>query len=237
MTKKVLPRKHYLEVFSLFKNIHLIEESFLLSTLDKNVILEFLKDRRFKIVSYGKNSILHFEGDLCNTSEIILKGKILIDRIDVFGNLLNIAELKEGEILGSNLLFSSNPYYPMTVTAQEPTIVLEIPKDLLLDLCFQNKEFLKRYLKLISDNAFVLGNKLKEHVNKTIRERLLNYLKFQSQRQDAYHIQLHTSKKVLAEKFGVQRTSLSRELKKMKEEGLIDFDNKSITVLDRNILK
>ena len=39
------------------------------------------------------------------------------------------------------------------------------------------------------------------------------------------------TKKVLADKIGVQRTSLSRELSKMKNDGLIDFDSESITIL------
>jgi CRP-like cAMP-binding protein len=36
--------------------------------------------------------------------------------------------------------------------------------------------------------------------------------------------------------FGVSRTSLSRELKKMKDENLIDFDEKSITIIEQKIL-
>lgn len=36
---------------------------------------------------------------------------------------------------------------------------------------------------------------------------------------------------------GVQRPSLSRELKKMRNEKLIDFDAKSITIRDMKALK
>ena len=39
---------------------------------------------------------------------------------------------------------------------------------------------------------------------------------------------------LLAEKIGVQRTSLSRELAKMREDGLVVFDEKSITLLKRD---
>ncbi|MEA4939555.1 MAG: helix-turn-helix domain-containing protein, partial [Christensenella sp.] len=44
-------------------------------------------------------------------------------------------------------------------------------------------------------------------------------------------IKLEITKKALAERIGVQRTSLSRELTKMRDEGLIDFDSESIKVL------
>ena len=39
------------------------------------------------------------------------------------------------------------------------------------------------------------------------------------------------TKQTLADKIGVQRTSLSRELSKMRNDGLIKYDSKSITIL------
>ena len=41
---------------------------------------------------------------------------------------------------------------------------------------------------------------------------------------------LTVSKKSLAEIIGVQRTSLSRKLQKMKRDGLIEYDTKSISI-------
>ena len=91
--------------------------------------------------------------------------------------------------------------------------------------------FLRTYLELISDHAFILGDKIKHYVNKTIRESIMNYLQYESKKQKSSHIQLNISKKALAEKIGVQRTSLSRELAKMRKDGLVLFDRDSITLL------
>jgi CRP-like cAMP-binding protein len=38
------------------------------------------------------------------------------------------------------------------------------------------------------------------------------------------------TKKALAEKIGVQRTSLSRELDRMRKEGLIDFEGRTVCI-------
>lgn len=48
-------------------------------------------------------------------------------------------------------------------------------------------------------------------------------------------IKLNISKKDLAERFGVQRTSLSRELNKMRKDGILDFDAKSISILNLDL--
>ena len=43
---------------------------------------------------------------------------------------------------------------------------------------------------------------------------------------------MNMSKKEWADKLGVQRPSLSRELMNMKKDGLIDYDRKNIKILD-----
>ena len=59
----------------------------------------------------------------------------------------------------------------------------------------------------------------------------MNYLNYESKKQNSNHIKLNITKKALAEKIGVQRTSLSRELAKMRKDGLIQFDSDTITLL------
>ena len=57
------------------------------------------------------------------------------------------------------------------------------------------------------------------------------YLDYERKKQNSNIIKLGITKKALAEKIGVQRTSLSRELAKMRNEGLIKFDAVSIKIL------
>jgi len=224
-------------VISIFrKHLDQVVISPLLGAFSEQEIENFLKTRQFKIVSYKKNSVIHFDGELCNKLEIILSGKIMIDRIEESGDFLTISEFSDGDILGGNLMFSSDPYYLMTITASTDSLILEIQKELLFRLLTENQKFLTAYLEFISDRAAVLGNKIKFTLKKSIRESVLNYLKQEYKMQNSYTIILTTSKKILAEKIGVQRTSLSRELSKMQNDGLITFDNKSITIKDKQIL-
>lgn len=112
----------------------------------------------------------------------------------------------------------------MTVTAKKPTIILEISKRQLFDLFASSLDFLKSYLAYISDHSVILGDRIKHYVNRTIRECIISYLDYESKKQESSTIKLTISKKALAERIGVQRTSLSRELAKMRNEGLIEFD-------------
>ncbi|NCB74515.1 MAG: Crp/Fnr family transcriptional regulator [Clostridia bacterium] len=211
--------------------LELIKQAALTNSIESEEITLYISEGSFKINTYLKNNIVHFVGETCSKLEIILGGKVTIERIDESGNLMTIAEFLSGEILGGNLLFSKNPHYPMTITAKQPTVILEINKDRLFQLFSDNHEFLKSYLEFVSDHATILGDRIKHYVNKTIRESVMCYLDYERRKQNSNNIRLEITKKALAEKIGVQRTSLSRELAKMRNEGLIKFDAESIEIL------
>ena len=203
----------------------------LIKSIKPEEIESYLSEGSCKITQYGKNNIVHFVGEVCSKLEIILSGKVVIERIDESGNLMTIAEFYGGDVLGGNLMFSKNPYYPMTVTSKDATLILEINKNRLFSLFSDNHEFLKSYLEYVSDHTVILGDRIKHYVNRTIRESIISYLDYECKKQNSNIIKLSMTKKALAEKIGVQRTSLSRELAKMRDDGLIKFDLDSIELL------
>ena len=203
----------------------------LIKSIKSEEIELFLNEGSFKTTEYGKNNIVHFVGEVCSKLEIILSGKVVIERIDESGNLMTIAEFFSGDVLGGNLMFSKNPHYPMTVTTKQPTVILEINKARLFQLFSDNHDFLKSYLEYVSDHTVILGDRIKHYVNRTIRESIMSYLDYELKKQNGNTIKLSITKKALAEKIGVQRTSLSRELAKMRDDGLIKFDIDSIELL------
>ena len=213
------------------KYLELMRQIDLIKSIKPEEIESYLSEGSCKITQYGKNNIVHFVGEVCSKLEIILSGKVVIERIDESGNLMTIAEFFNGDVLGGNLMFSKNPYYPMTVTAKEATLILEITKDRLFSLFSDNHEFLKSYLEYVSDHTVILGDRIKHYVNRTIRESLISYLDYECKKQNSNIIKLSMTKKALAERIGVQRTSLSRELAKMRADGLIKYDAESIEIM------
>ncbi len=212
-------------------NLKELKKSVLFIKIPDEYILSLFKNGDISTVDYPKGSLIHIENELCDKIEIILSGNVVIDSIDEEGRYITITDFRQGDILGGNLIFSSNPYYPMTITALKYTRICQIRKKELLDLLGNQPEFLKGFLCLISDNVSILSSKIKNSINKTIREKIVLYLMKQQAKQKGDYIKLQMSKKKLAENMGVQRTSLSRELKKMKDEGLIDYDRDYIHIL------
>jgi len=213
------------------EHIRLLGKSPLLKPFSAESLNSYLKDGSFRVSVYGKNNVIHFSGDVCLKLEIILSGHVSVERIDEAGGLMTIAEFYAGETLGGNLIFSRNPYFPMTITAKRQTEILQIDKERLLTLFTENSVFLRSYLEFVADHAAILGDRIKHYVNKTIRECVMFYLEYERQKQNSNRIRLPITKKALSEKIGVSRTSLSRELAKMRKDGLILYDSLYIELL------
>src|SRR5690554_269429 len=188
-----------------------------------------LSDRRCLVKFFQQGQIVHIEGEPCQAAEIILNGEIAIERISEEGTLMLVARFGPGDILGGNLVFSSNSSFPMTITCRQNSTILALQNDLLLELMHNNKSFLLNFLRIISDNTSLLSGKIRQTINRTLRQRILDYIEIQINSQGRKTICLTMTKKELAEYIGVQRTSLSRELRKMKDDGLIDYDSETIT--------
>ncbi|NMB34388.1 MAG: Crp/Fnr family transcriptional regulator [Clostridium sp.] len=200
-------------------------------------LLNLFESHNYIISKYNRGSIIHFESEKCNYWSIILKGEISIQKIDEKGNVLTVAEFGIGDNIGGNLLFSKYPYYPMSAIAKSDAEVLHIAKHLVLRLCKTSEDFLVKFLACISDKTTVLTNKIKSISMKSIRESVIEFLNYEYYIQKNKKIKLGMTKKELSERLGIQRTSLSRELSKMKKDGFIDYDAHSITICNFDIIR
>lgn len=199
--------------------------------------LKDIFNNNYNIKPYSKNSIIYMQNEVCKSMDIILEGTITIQKIDSEGKVFSISDFTNGDIIGENLLFSIDNRYPMTISAKSDVNILHIDKKLILNLCQINECFLISFLQSLSSKALILSNKITSLTMKTLRQCIIEFILYEYYAQKTTKIKLTTTKKGLADKIGVQRTSLSRELNKMRKEKLIDFDKKYIIIHDVDLLK
>lgn len=183
---------------------------------------------------YEKDQVIHFQNECCRTMDLILSGRVAVQNMDCEGNVMTINIFQDGDVLGANLIFSSRNNYPMTVLAQSQVVILHLHKELILELCQMNRTFMIGLMKAISDKTLILTDKISAISMKSIRQCIIDFLRYESQIQKSQVIQLPSSKKELAQRFGIQRSSLSRELNKMRQDQMIDFNTKTITIKNIN---
>ena len=235
----MLPIDDLEELFmELAEYIHLLSKMPLFRSFTSEKLSSFFETIEYQMLHYDKGSIVFFENEECKELTIILDGVIQIYKIDSFGKLLTIAEFKKGETLGENLLYGSGNQYPMTAAAKTNVLILRMPKEAVLQLCRQDDAFLTEFLKLLSDKALTLSERLNQVTLKTIRQKICESLYDEYMKQKQLTINLQMNRNEWAERLGVQRPSLSRELIKMRKEGIIDYDRLVIHIKDMDsILK
>ena len=196
-----------------------------------------LEEISFHTRSYKKGEILAQQGAVCNRLVILTKGSVRGEMIDYSGRLIKVEDIAAPRAIAPLFLFGEENRYPVEVTANEPTEVIELPKSSVLSLFRKNEQFLENYMNLSANYARTLSDKLFFMSFKTIRQKLASYLLRLYKQQQQTHITLDRSQQELSDYFGVSRPSLARELAHMQEEdGLLIADRKHITILQKEQL-
>lgn len=203
----------------------------------KKELLYLFSTDQYEIKNYEKGQLVHLQNEICNSVDLILGGLVAVQNIIESGNVLTVYVFSAGDIVGATLIFSGSNFYPMTVAATSPTSILHIQRELIIRLCKSRESFMVGFMTLISDRTIILTDKISAISLKTIRESILDFLRHESQHQKSRVVKLPLSKKDLAERLGIQRSSLSRELNKMRKDGLLEYDAKTITLKNINIAK
>lgn len=185
------------------------------------------------IREYKKGAIIYLQNERCLTLDAILQGTVVIQSIDEQGNVLTMSDFGIDALIGVNLLFSQRNLYPMIITAKTDTTILHLKKSIVTQLCMQNQDFLLGLLEHLSDRSVLLTDKIKLISAKTIRQLITDFLAYEYRQQGQLLIKLKMTKKELAERLGIPRTSLSRELQKMRQDGLLEYDRHSFLINER----
>ena len=195
-----------------------------------------LEEISFHTRSHRKGEILARQGDVCNRLVILTKGSVRGEMIDYSGRLIKVEDIAAPRALAPLFLFGEENRFPVEVTANEPTEVIEIPKASVLELFRRNEQFLENYMNLSANYARTLSDKLFFMSFKTIRQKIASYLLRLYKQQQQLQITLDRSQQELSDYFGVSRPSLARELSHMQEDGMIIADRKQITILQKEWL-
>jgi len=190
-------------------------------------------DKLAQIINYPKGKIIHLEEDVCENLEIVIEGNINIEYINEDGYSKIITSYGKESFIGLNIIFSSEPIHLMNGIASEDTLVIRLNKDVISKLIDNNHEFRWVFINMLSDNSKKLGSLMKAGFRVPLRKKIIEYITHQSKIQNTRRIKFHTTKTNLARIFGVERTSLSRELQKMKRDKLINYDKYTIELIKK----
>lgn len=179
---------------------------------------------------YYKGATVHEQHSDCKGIDLVWSGKLIAYSLSANGSETVVSQFPGGSMVGASLLFGNQNKYPMNIYCTEDATSISISKEAVQRL-LEEQSFVLPFIRSLSMNSQGMNQKIAMYTQKTLRENLMDYFLALSIEQKSDNILLPISKKQLADRLGVQRPSLFRELKKMKDEGLLEIENRRVKIL------
>lgn len=183
---------------------------------------------------YHKGDILFQAGDSQQTLGLVLKGEVNVQKEDLAGNRFLINILRQGDLFGEVSAFANLGHWANTVLAGTDCKVLFIRIDRISKpccrVCQAHQLLIENMLFLVSSKALVMNSRINYLKMKGMREKLASYLLEQSDKNNNLTFDLPINREALADYLNVSRPSMSRELGRLKNEGVIDFYRSSFII-------
>lgn len=192
-----------------------------------------------KILAYLEANTLSFKKNMTilgsvkqeNIISIVVNGHLQIVKTDYNGNRTIMEELFENDIFGSTISSINNDEYSIITKEDSKIIIIYFDEIINNDLNYSYfNQFLKNLLKIITKKINSNNDRMEILTNKTIRNKLLAYFRIMSKKNNSRVIYLPYNYIDLADYLAIDRSAMYRELKNLKEEGLIEVKNKRITL-------
>lgn len=221
----------------MIENLDSLEECVLFKSLNKKQIEEILVKVNTSIKSYKSGEVVAIEGNDCNSVGIILDGDIEIHKSFSSGKVVTISHFKAGNIFGEALVFSGKHKYPATIISSNESKVLFIDREDIIKMMTLETKILNNFMGVLSNRILMLNQRITNLSYDTLRKKIANIILLEYGRQKSHYITLPYSRKKMAELLNTPRPSLSRELMKMKDDGLIDFYKNKIKIINLDDLE
>ena len=166
---------------------------------------------------------------------IVERGTASVIRIDKEGVSTVLEELGPGGVFGRTLAFSSRGEDSIEVICRTPCDVLFIDYPHIMkrceNACTHHSILVQNMLQLMLEKAQALSARVDVLSRRTIREKLLCYFRQMAEKTGSSEFTVPFSLGTLADYIATDRSAMMRELKRLREEGVIRTDGRRFTLL------
>lgn len=188
-----------------------------------------------RVIELEEKYTLFSEGTSAKYVAVILSGSVQVIEIDFYGNRSILSEHRVGELVGDEFACAEVDSIPVSVVANEPTVVMLIDCSHILKTCSNACGFHHRLIynlmKNLADKTIEFHKRIEVTSKRTTREKLLAYLYLMSKESGKASFDIPFDRQELADYLEVERSGLSSEIGKLVREGVISRKKNRFTLL------
>ncbi len=204
-----------------------IAKSDLFTGIEPEGIRSMLSCLQARQKSFHDQEIILEAGKAVQQMGLVLTGRVYLETNDFWGNKSIYAEIPASASFGEAYALSGKDPLPFNAVSRGESTVLFLDMLHMARMCEKactcHRAVNEHLLKIIAGQTLGLNQKIKHLSARTTREKLLSYLSSEARQQHSAYISLPFNRQELADYLSVERSAMSRELSRMKAEGLIDY--------------
>ncbi|MBQ8164320.1 MAG: Crp/Fnr family transcriptional regulator [Clostridia bacterium] len=216
------------------KYISILKRTRLFAGVGDDEILSMLGCLQAKLRTYKKGEYVFRQGEHIDNITVLAEGKLHIQSDDYWGNRSIINMIGIGEMFGEAYAAPGSGAILNDVVAVEDSSVIFFDVRRILTVCSSACKFhstvVQNLFFAISEKNRKLVQKLGHMSKRSTREKLISYLSEQAKYQNSATFTIPFNRQQLADFLSVDRSAMSNELCKMRDEGLITFDKNRFTL-------
>lgn len=210
------------------KYIPVLKRTKLFSGVGEEDISSLLSCLGARKKEYKKGEYILREGEHISDVFILVEGKIHIQKDDYWGNRSILSVISVGEMFGEAYSSPESGALLNDIVAVEDSSVIFFDVKRILTTCSSACRFhnmiVQNMFFAISDKNRKLVQKLGHMSGRTTRTKLISYLSEEAKRQGSSTFTVPFNRQQLADYLCVDRSAMSNELCKMRDEGMIKFE-------------
>ena len=217
------------------KYIPVLKRTKLFSGVGEEDISSLLSCLGARKKEYKKGEYILREGEHISDVFILVEGKIHIQKDDYWGNRSILSVISVGEMFGEGYAAPESGALLNDIVAVEDSSVIFFDVKRILTTCSSACRFhnmiVQNMFFAISDKNRKLVQKLGHMSGRTTRAKLISYLSEEAKRQGSSSFTVPFNRQQLADYLCVDRSAMSNELCKMRDEGMIKFEKSRFELL------
>ena len=176
--------------------------------------------------SYPRHAVIFHAGEQVHALGVVLRGTVHIENLDLWGSKSILSSISAGQAFAETYAFCGEALMVDAVAAEHCEILFlhtAALTDARIEPALQDK-LLRRLLAVSMRKNLSLSQRIFCTTPKTVRGRLLTYFSAQAARCGRMAFEVPFNRQQMADYLNLDRSALSKELCKMRDEGLLTFE-------------
>ncbi len=217
------------------KYVSILKRTQLFAGVGDDEIISMLSCLNARLSNFKKGEYVLRQGEHLSDIIVLVEGSLHVQKDDYWGNRSLLNQIDVGEMFGEAYVAPESGGVLNDVVAVNDSAVILFDVRRILTTCPTACRFhamvVKNMFFAISEKNRKLVQKLGHMSKRSTREKLISYLSEEAKRSNSSNFTIPFNRQQLADFLSVDRSAMSNELCKMRDEGLIQFEKNQFNLL------